>query len=171
MDFHLTLTTEQLCRNEVMDTQHEHLAGIINRFFRCWCRKCKEDVAKVACGALLEELVEETEEHFTAEDCAMIRTDYPRTDEHRRAHAGLLQEAVTLFLDLREDRRSVDLAFFEYLRNWLVEHITDEDVALGEYLAMWTVEHPGETIPWSVAELGEEPPPIPPEQLAVIEQA
>ena len=169
MTFHLTLTPEQICHNEVMDTQHDHLARIINRFFRCWCRQCCRDVAKVTCGALLEELIEETEEHFSSEDCAMIRTGYPRTDEHRRAHFDLLQEAIALFLDLREDRRQVDRGFFEHLQSWLVDHISEEDVALGEYLSVWSAGHPGEPIPYSVAELGEEPPPIPADHPAAVE--
>jgi hemerythrin-like metal-binding protein len=171
MTFHLTLTPKQLCHNEVMDTQHEHLAGIINRFFRCWSRQCSCDIAKVVCGALLEELVEETEEHFTAEDCAMIRTVYPRTDEHRRAHTDLLQEAIALFLDLREDRRAVDIGFFEHLQRWFFDHISDEDVALGVHLAAWSAAHPGEPIPYSVVELGEKPPPIPPDHPAALEPA
>jgi len=166
MTFQLKLTREQLCRNEVMDTQHEHLAGIINRFFRCFNRACCHEVAKVTCGALLEELIEEAEEHFSAEDCAMIHTGYPRTDEHRRAHADLLQEAIELFLDMRENRREVDRGFFEQLERWLLEHITDEDIPLGEYLATWAAGHPDVPIPYSVAELGEEPPPIPPDHPA-----
>jgi hemerythrin len=171
MSFQLTLTPEQMCRNEVLDGQHEHLAELINRFYRCFRRQCCCEVAKVSCGALLEELIEEAEEHFTAEDCAMLRTGYPRTDEHRRAHAELLQEAVDLFLDLRENRRGLDQGFFEHLRSWLVDHIVEEDIALGAHLATWSTEHPDEPIPYSVTELGEEPPPIPPEQLAVMELA
>lgn len=171
MTFQLTLEPGQLCGNEVIDSQHERLADIVNRFFRCFSRACCLEVAKVTCGALLEELIEEAEEHFSAEDCSMIRTGYPRTDEHRRAHAELLQEVIELFIDLRDDRRKVDREFFDQLECWLVEHIVEEDIPLGAYLATWAAEHPGEQIPYSVAELGEEPPPIPPDHPAAGEPA
>ena len=73
--------------------------------------------------------------HFWNEEKLFMGTSYPRADAHARKHACLLASLETFQKNVIPDGQSFALEEqLEFLRYWLMDHITSEDIWLGAYL-------------------------------------
>ena len=73
--------------------------------------------------------------HFWNEEKLFIGTPYPRADAHAHQHACLLQSLESFQKRLIPAGPEFALEEqLDFLRHWLLDHITTEDIWLGAYL-------------------------------------
>ena len=84
--------------------------------------------------ALLDELVEHTDQHFLSEQLAMKLHAYEAYESHLLEHERLLVEVQNLKRDLESGTETDKSGLIEALRSWLIVHIQTADRKLAEYL-------------------------------------
>ncbi|WP_104722337.1 bacteriohemerythrin [Helicobacter mesocricetorum] len=111
-------------RNHHLDAQHQELMKCVglSKVIIDMEPAVKEDKLK----KLIPKLLQYAKEHMKDEEEYMKRINYPFFKEHRASHQVFmkkLKEIVAGFNDI--DKTSVKL--FEFLDNWLLKHILEED--------------------------------------------
>lgn len=84
---------------------------------------------------IVQELVRATETHFWHEEAEFMGTGYPRAAQHARQHVHL--KTILACVQRSLDRTGRDVSFaaqLAFLRDWLLDHIVNEDKPLGDYL-------------------------------------
>jgi len=113
-----------------IDLQHRRLVGFINELSDAMMMQ----QGHRAVPHVLEELVDYIQLHFTTEETAMQKTNYPELDEHRLEHL----EMTGKVLDLRERylrEHSLDSGeVLNFLCDWLKNHIMVNDKKFGYFL-------------------------------------
>lgn len=108
--------------------------GIIDKQHHGWVDLLNElDVALVEGRGLeqvavtLNELVEYTHAHFRTEEALMAKHGYEDLPMHRREHR-VFTDQIEIFRDRIElGQPALSLEVMQYMRGWLVEHITGSD--------------------------------------------
>lgn len=82
----------------------------------------------------INSLIQYTQEHFSGEEEAMEKIQYPRLEEHKAIHGRLLQEVRSFkkYVDNNDEKAIQGLYLF--LRNWLLTHIVEEDMLYKPFL-------------------------------------
>lgn len=114
---------------ESMDEQHRGLLQSLNDLHDAMAKGQSQRIM----AKLLQSLLKYTREHFAAEEVLLMRSRYPKVEEHRKLHrelTGRVQEYVRSFH--ADEVVSVDL--MNFLRDWLTKHIQQEDRLYGEWL-------------------------------------
>ena len=114
---------------QVMDEQHQGLFAIINRL---WDAFQEED--EQGLKAVLGALIDYAETHFQVEEDLMARTSYGDRERHLALHAEFRAKVRELEWRREVAPHSVGLQLLEFLRDWLVHHIGQEDRKLGAFL-------------------------------------
>ncbi|MCB9958153.1 MAG: hemerythrin family protein [Rhodospirillaceae bacterium] len=122
---------ETLCvGHKGIDDDHEHLVALYNRF--------EEAVHRGESGAIIVEtvcaLAEYSMSHFTREEHAMIRSRYPRYDEHKVLHDGFLEQLTALANVVEQHNEDISEELLGFLKGWIVEHLMSADQDLSDYL-------------------------------------
>jgi hemerythrin len=107
----------------IIDTQHRRWIGLLNDLHEAMEQgKGAEHV-----GSTLNGLIDYTHTHFRTEESLMSKHGFEDFDEHRREHR-IFTTQVEIYRD-RFDARLMDISpeVMEYLRGWLLTHITSSD--------------------------------------------
>jgi hemerythrin-like metal-binding protein len=115
---------------EEIDAQHKNLLEIINDLWTGWRQKQPCDILLI----LLGQLHRYAAEHFQFEQELMERTRFEGLAEHQLQHDVLLGEVRRLGRHCSSCSELMDLEFFEYLRNWHLDHTQDLDVTMARHL-------------------------------------
>jgi hemerythrin len=115
---------------EEIDEDHRKLVGIVNILAQAIADGASLDLL----GAVFEEFINYTAYHFSHEERLMLKYDYPKYEQHRIEHAGLVESARRLQDDILEGEGTMADEELEFLENWLTEHILTVDKQLGDYL-------------------------------------
>jgi hemerythrin len=109
----------------LFDEQHRRLIDMLNRMIKDPTASTRsETVADV-----LWDMTRYALEHFKAEEDLMTEHDYPHLAEHRRRHRSFQEKAAMLSVATAEGHPSVPRELLEYLQQWLIRHILQEDMA------------------------------------------
>lgn len=108
-----------------IDRQHQVLIEIANRLNHAMLT----GAGRVACGSILDELVNYTVNHFGFEEKLMEKHSYPDRAAHLAAHRKLIAE-VSKFKRQYEDGGAISVELMGFIRDWLVNHILKVDRAL-----------------------------------------
>ena len=107
-----------------IDAQHKQLMGYLNEMFDAMLTNAGAAVV----GDVLERLYNYTSMHFAFEERLMTAG----AAAGLRAHLGLHKVLLRRVMDLRDQhiagQQRVDEAAIDLLRDWLVDHILNEDV-------------------------------------------
>jgi hemerythrin len=122
---------------EIIDRQHQKLFELANLFFEAM--DMSKD--KQLCRHILQGLMTYANVHFAAEEDQMRTMNYPQLDKHRARHQDLrhrveslmASEAAGLPLDI------ADVA--ELLKQWLTQHIQNEDRQYGDFIQKQELVH------------------------------
>ena len=116
---------------EDIDYQHHFFLNLINRL--------SEEVVKSARTeyrtALIAELNAYAHFHFISEENLMMRSGYPKLEQHRQHHADLLDQ-----LSLKENNLAMNSSeqdvrdIIDFLTNWFLKHTTHEDRLFADFL-------------------------------------
>ena len=115
----------------VIDREHCRLFDLINDFhFTFLQNRDRRNILIV-----LNNLVQYAEEHFQHEERIMAERGYPGLDRHREIHADLFETLFSLQTKLEKGTIGMEQETVAFLRNWLTDHIAEDDRALGKFLA------------------------------------
>jgi hemerythrin-like metal-binding protein len=105
------------------DEQHQKLIDILNHLYDSMSNG---EGSKVL-GQLLKELIDYTQYHFSAEEDAFKRYNYPEESEHRKAHRELLDKALELQEKHASGELSITIDVLNFLNDWVQNHILKMD--------------------------------------------
>ena len=112
-----------------MDDQHKKLVDMINQLHEAM----KVGKGKEAIGKVLTSLTDYTRRHFTSEENLMKIHGYPRYEEQKKAHDGLVNQVADIQKKFSEgSAHSQEVIMF--LKNWLIHHIQGMDRDYGPHL-------------------------------------
>jgi len=82
---------------------------------------------------IMDDLIECAVEHFEEEERMLRSLDWPGLPEHLHAHSHLLRTILKFKADLRYGRLSCEEAA-DFITDWVLAHILDEDMRYRDYL-------------------------------------
>lgn len=116
--------------HEVIDQHHEHLVELLNKAYDHLCdNKPPQDLE-----AVLDELADYATYHFIQEEHLMETIGYPRREEQVREHEYFVRRFCEIQKDFVTGSNPVSLETISFLKNWLINHITQKDTDLGAYV-------------------------------------
>jgi len=116
---------------DVLDEDHRRLLDMFNSLLENGVAKRNRE----ALSALLADLRDYTDVHFSREEAFMQRNGYPDLDSHRAAHRYFVDEVEKLRHDFdggNETMLRIDLILL--LKDWLIEHIQSTDMQYKPYV-------------------------------------
>lgn len=111
------------------DLQHQQLVSMINQLYEAM----KIGKGQVELGKILEELVDYTRKHFSSEEALMLKHAYPKYAEHKTSHDRLTQQVIEFKNQYNEGKIGLSIQMMNFLKEWLVNHILDEDKAYSHF--------------------------------------
>ena len=115
---------------EFIDLQHLQLMKEANIFYNTIESRIKRKEVQEA----LDSFIHVYEFHFSEEERCMKQYDYPGYEVQHRKHAGLISDVQRIREKHASQEIDIDLSVFEFLKNWLIDHILTEDRKLGQFL-------------------------------------
>jgi hemerythrin-like metal-binding protein len=117
---------------ESLDTQHQELAALFDRFERC----LKNEVPLTELQAVVKEAIAKANAHFEHEEALIAASHYPKAEEHQFLHRRMRTEFSTLVGGAVNFRANdpVSLRQLETMRAMLMEHIQGPDRELAAHL-------------------------------------
>jgi NNP family nitrate/nitrite transporter-like MFS transporter len=117
--------------NAKMDKQHRRLLELINELDEVIQKG--SDMTELR--PVLDGVLDYTKTHFAAEEAHMERIGFPDIDEHKQAHALLMNQIDDLLEDVESGDPKVMNRILMFLQTWLVSHIVGVDKHYGEHEA------------------------------------
>lgn len=115
---------------KVIDKQHRRLVDLINQLDEA----LKEDRGGEVMGEIFAELIDYTHTHFRYEEGLLSEHGYEEYRQHCREHL-IFTDQIEIYKDRFDAGMfSVTGTVMEYLRGWLLTHITSSDRAYIETL-------------------------------------
>jgi hemerythrin-like metal-binding protein len=115
---------------ENIDAEHKEMFDAVRELGSAMAQNA--DAAET--GALLEKLVDATGKHFADEEAMMREAKYPGLALHAANHQRL-KEKVEAFADrYSQSGAKMNQHALNFLRDWLVYHIENDDQRLGDWL-------------------------------------
>jgi hemerythrin len=109
-----------------IDFQHRNLVNMVNNLADA--SKDSEGAARdMIVRITLEQLIDYTVYHFTAEEALMQQASYEHIAEHKKAHEALKKAAVEINGRL-EKGEDVLPQLMDFLKAWLEKHILGMDM-------------------------------------------
>lgn len=121
-----------------IDQDHKHLIGLINDFETAISGEIEHrKVARILLG-----LFNYTQEHFAREERLQLEIRYPFHDGHRHAHRDLVRSLGDILDTYSKEpdiaqRDAIVRRMVVFLRQWLVDHIIENDLRMKPYIAKW----------------------------------
>ena len=109
--------------NEELDNHHKNLFAILNKMYD----SCLPANSAECAASIIEELIEYTDYHFTAEEKYMADKGYKEIDEHRQQHRYFLDKLLGLRNCEHKDDYDYKKEVMILLGDWLLKHVTVED--------------------------------------------
>jgi hemerythrin len=115
---------------KAMDDQHKKLVDIINQLHDAM----KAGQASKEAPNILKELIEYTSFHFGAEENLIKKESYPDFQNHKKLHEDLVQQINKYQAEIATKSMTIGVKLSEFLKDWLLTHILDEDMKYGKFL-------------------------------------
>ncbi|MBI9072660.1 MAG: bacteriohemerythrin [Melioribacteraceae bacterium] len=126
--------------NELIDHDHQFLINLINTVELLLL--CKENISFLL--EVFNQLHEYSVNHFRREESIQRKIEYNKSLQQKHSHTKLLNELETLKKDISGEKSLEELTekadnIIIFLRNWLINHIIDEDLLMKPYLEKYPV--------------------------------
>ena len=106
-----------------LDNQHKKLVSLINDLHEAM----KEGKGKNTLGIILNELIEYTKYHFTAEENLMLQKKYPGYSQHKAEHDSFTKKVIEFNNQFVAGSLSLSIDVLTFLKEWLIGHIKGTD--------------------------------------------
>jgi hemerythrin len=114
-----------------MDNQHKKLFDLINQLHDAMAAgKGKEII-----GTVLNEMLDYTKTHFTAEEKILEKHNYPGLPEQKKQHGIYIQKVVEMQEKAKTGNLVLSLEASQFLKEWLLNHILVIDKKYSDLLA------------------------------------
>ncbi len=107
-----------------MDGQHKKLIGMINRLIQ----EPGATTGSITISDLLTGMVSYALEHFRDEEALMAEHAYPLKDQQTEQHKSFVKKTVDFCSAVEVGVDNVPQVLLQYLKEWLVRHILEEDM-------------------------------------------
>ena len=118
-----------------VDEQHHRLVDVINRFGKLVMQE--EGASKAEMDAVLAELVDYTQYHFSDEEAMMqsMGVDARYIQHHQQVHAQFFDEVTHLKGSVSINNRESSQSLLQFLTHWLTYHILGTDQFMAKQIA------------------------------------
>lgn len=114
-----------------IDNQHKRLIELINLL-----HDCRMKGGSIKCiGKIMISIEDYIRTHFSSEETLMKRVNYPQFDEHHLKHVQIIKDFAKFKQRLTGDSPPTALELFIFLKQWLTNHIVENDKPIGKYIA------------------------------------
>ncbi len=117
--------------NQNIDDDHKVLIDTVGRLHEAM----RTGQSKEVVGAILDDLVRSTEEHFEREEGFMLKINYVDYLPHKAEHERLLREVRDLQSRFNAGTITITVSVSNFLSDWLVKHILGLDKKLAATIA------------------------------------
>jgi len=107
-----------------MDNQHKKIIAMINTLIK----EPKATTNSITVSDLLSDMIQYTQEHFQNEEALMAEHGYPLKDQQSEQHRTFIKKTVDFCSAVEAGVDIVPQAMLDYLKNWLVHHILEQDM-------------------------------------------
>jgi len=115
----------------VIDNDHKDLVFIVNALHDAICHGS----TRSQIGQIIGNLAKYVDEHFRREEALMETYGYPGLARHRRLHRQLARTVHGIRIIFGKKPNLIDPGrFLNFLRDWLIHHILEEDTKYAPYL-------------------------------------
>ena len=104
---------------EKFDEDHKKLLQFINDLHQAML----QGQGKEKLSVILDELLDYTRYHFSAEEAEMQKANYPELENHKKLHKELTDQLHQLIEDYKAGKKEVSIDTFRFLKEWLFNHI------------------------------------------------
>jgi len=115
---------------DASDKQHIKVLDLINQLHDAMSVGKGRDVI----GKILNDLVDYTFEHFSAEEKLFKKYGYPDAKSHIQQHAYLTQKTIELKNKLENGKTMITVEMLNFLKDWWGGHIMKVDKLYGPFL-------------------------------------
>ncbi len=113
-----------------IDSEHKKLVDIINDFYDAFASSQEHE----RIGKVINELVNYTIFHFTAEEELFKNSTYPDTEEHLKKHLNFVNKLKEYHKEVASGNMTSSYDMVTFLRDWLIIHIKNTDVTYLPYI-------------------------------------
>jgi hemerythrin len=113
-----------------MDDQHKKLFNLINQLHDAM----SAGKGKAIVGTVLDEMLDYTRTHFTAEEKVLEKVAYPGLPEQKKQHKIYVDKIIEMQQKLQGGSLTVSMEASQFLRDWLTNHIMVIDKKYASYL-------------------------------------
>lgn len=115
-----------------LDSQHRELIGIYNNLHESLINDSPTEAVKTKL-VTLEHLKNYISFHFETEETFLKDLGFPELTEHCLQHREFTKRIKKFVKDIEEEKIVLSTSLMKLLRNWITDHITNEDQKYGEY--------------------------------------
>jgi hemerythrin len=115
---------------EEIDAQHQELVNLLNALHASISAHQPLDRSRAA----LNDLADYTRTHFVVEESLMRVFGYPGFGHHKHIHEALMLQIKQLQQSLDAEHTEISPDQLDFLKVWLIQHISEADKRFGEYL-------------------------------------
>lgn len=123
-----------------IDDQHKKLFEIVNQLYNAFQYNTQNEEMM----EILENLASYTKYHFKTEENLFTKYNYGQQKEHIALHEEFVDKVKKWIDANKAGKTSITYEIMNFLRNWLVNHIQDEDK---KYLAFFQDKNIKNTLP------------------------
>ncbi len=121
--------------NDVIDHDHQFMVNFVNTIELALQTPEEKEIILEA----FEQLYDYSVGHFRREESIQRKIEYPKSLPHKNSHASLLTQLESLKKDLEKIETPEKITnkapqVVKFLRDWLMNHVLDEDLLLKPYL-------------------------------------
>jgi len=106
-----------------VDEQHQHLFELINKLHEAVITG-KE---RTTLAEMLNELIDDTVEHFQTEEKLFEEHKYPEYDIHKKEHDDLTKRILELQTQFGKCRAIISFEVLGFINDWLLDHTLHSD--------------------------------------------
>lgn len=110
--------------------QHKHLLEVLKDVYKAMDDKWDRE----ALSKIINELIKYTQEHFLEEEICLQNNSYPDFDEHKKQHESFTKKMEHFTEQFNSDKQLLHFEIAIFLKNWILQHILEEDKKYGEFL-------------------------------------
>lgn len=114
-----------------IDEQHKKLFSIANDFYIAM----KEGKGREKIKEVVKELLDYSRYHFATEEKYFKKYNYPEFESHKKEHDFFVKKVEEIYNELKEGKTiSVTIATYNFLVNWVKNHIMGTDMKYKDFL-------------------------------------
>lgn len=114
----------------VFDEQHQRIIQLLNKLLDA----AKDNKKTEEFGIVLKELISYAASHFTAEEDAMKKYDYPHYKEYRDEHDEIKLKLSELYQKYVEDDMPNTIELLKFITHWIDNHLKNADMNYAPFL-------------------------------------